>query len=238
MAKDPAFLFYYQDFLVGTTFLTQAERGAYITILCHLADKGSLYEDEIICLCNGTFSAKLKSKLQVDNEGKYYNKRLLGEVIKRKEYAISRRNNRLGKDKKKKHMKKICKTYVKHMENEDIDENETVNTNKIEDIISDLNLVLGTSYKPNGRATRDVIQARFNEGFTVDDFKTVHRNMVRAWGADAKMCKFLRPITLYSNKFESYLNYKNFTTKLTETGVKAYIVGQEWLKKQEAIDVR
>ena len=61
--------------------------------------------------------------------------------------------------------------------------------------------------------------------------------MVRAWGADAKMCKFLRPITLYSNKFESYLNYKEFTTKLTENGVKAYIVGQEWLKKQEVIDV-
>ena len=108
---------------------------------------------------------------------------------------------------------------------------------RIEEIINDLNLVLGTSYKKTLYKTKEAIQARFNEGFTVDDFKTVHRNMVRAWGADAKMCKFLRPITLYSNKFESYLNYKEFTTKLTESGVKAYIVGREWLKKQEVIDV-
>ena len=56
--------------------------------------------------------------------------------------------------------------------------------------------------------------------------------MLKAWGSDSKMVKFLRPITLYSNKFESYLNMKEPTTRLTETGIKAYLVGQEWLKKQ------
>ena len=30
--------------------------------------------------------------------------------------------------------------------------------------------------------------------------------MAQAWGLDNKMRQYLRPITLYSNKFESYLN--------------------------------
>lgn len=214
--------------------MTQAERGAYIIILCHLADKGSLSEGEIICLCNGAFSDNIKSKLQVNNEGKYYNKRLLEEAIKRKEYAISRRNNRLGKRKKKKHMKNTCKSYVRHMENENKDENKDVIIN----IIEDLNNVLGASYKHTTKATKDFIIARLNEGFTVDDFRVVHRKMLKCWGADDKMYKYLRPNTLYSPKFESYLNMRDPITKLTESGIKAFYVGQKWLKESEAIDVK
>lgn len=140
-------------------------------------------------------------------------------------------------------LKGACKGHTRGLQasmdkDKDKEKDKELDKDKEKDIIDDLNLVLGTSYKPNGKATRDAIQARLNEGFAVDDFKTVHRKMVRAWGADAKMCKFLRPYTLYSNKFESYLNYKEITTTLTETGIKAYIVGQSWLKKQEAIDVR
>lgn len=36
--KDPAVLFYFQDFLVGTDFMTADEVGKYIRILCHQAD--------------------------------------------------------------------------------------------------------------------------------------------------------------------------------------------------------
>ena len=42
--KDPAFLLYYTDFLVGTAFMTNEEVGMYIRILCNIADKGSLTE--------------------------------------------------------------------------------------------------------------------------------------------------------------------------------------------------
>jgi len=72
------------------------------------------------------------------------------------------------------------------------------------EIINDLNNILNTTYKES-KKTKELIQARLNEGFTAEDFKTVHRKMLRAWGADPKMVKYLRPMTLYSNKFESYL---------------------------------
>ncbi len=106
----------------------------------------------------------------------------------------------------------------------------------IKDIIKDLNIVLGTAYKPSTFKNKELISSRLEEGFTFDDFKTVHRKMLKAWGADSKMVKYLRPITLYGTKFEGYLNQKEVTTKLTETGIKAYLVGQEWLKKSRERD--
>jgi len=116
--------------------------------------------------------------------------------------------------------------------------NISLNISLIECIVDDLNLVLGTSYKTSSLKTKELILARLNDGFTLEDFKTVHRKMLRTWGTDVKMVKYLRPITLYGPKFESYLNQKEISTKLTETGVKAYLIGQSWLKKQEVKDVR
>jgi uncharacterized phage protein (TIGR02220 family) len=77
---------------------------------------------------------------------------------------------------------------------------------EIEEILSDLNLVLNSSYKLSSLKTKELIEARLKEGFTIADFKTVHRKMAKAWGLDNKMRQYLRPLTLYSNKFEGYLN--------------------------------
>src|SRR4030043_79005 len=77
------------------------------------------------------------------------------------------------------------------------------------EIIQDINTVLGTCYKTNPVATdiKKLINARFKDGCTIDDFRTVHRKMFNAWNSDPKMKPFLRPQTLYTGKFQSYLNY-------------------------------
>ena len=121
MAKDPAFLFYYQDFLVGTDDMTNDEVGAYIRCLCHQASKGSLTDKHMmkICLSSDIYTS-VSSKFSVDEDGSLFNERLRIEVLKRAAFAESRRNNRL-KSNKNKHMKNISKTYVRHMENENED---------------------------------------------------------------------------------------------------------------------
>jgi hypothetical protein len=130
MAKDPAFLFYYQDFLVGTDDMTNDEVGAYIRCLCHQASKGSITEKHMMKICvSSEIFASVHMKFQVDEDGQLYNERLRVEVLKRAAFAESRRNNRLNSNKKK-HMKNISKTYVQHMENEN--ENENRNKNKKE----------------------------------------------------------------------------------------------------------
>jgi uncharacterized phage protein (TIGR02220 family) len=51
-----------------------------------------------------------------------------------------------------------------------------------------------------------LVSARLNEGFTVQDFKTVIDNKVSSWFGNKDMEKFLRPETLFGTKFEGYLN--------------------------------
>ena len=73
------------------------------------------------------------------------------------------------------------------------------------EIIDYLNLVLGTKYKSTTKKTKDCIKARLKEEFTVDDFKVVIDKKSDEWkGTD--MEKYLRPETLFGNKFEGYLN--------------------------------
>lgn len=73
-------------------------------------------------------------------------------------------------------------------------------------IVEYLNAKTGKSYKASSKKTRSLIKARFNEDFTLDDFKRVIDNKVLDWANDDEMSKYLRPETLFSNKFEGYLN--------------------------------
>ncbi|SOC06352.1 uncharacterized phage protein (TIGR02220 family) [Ureibacillus xyleni] len=75
-------------------------------------------------------------------------------------------------------------------------------------IVDYLNEKAGTSYRYTSKKTRQLIRARFQEGFTEDDFQTVIIKKVCSWLHDEKMNKFLRPETLFGTKFESYLNEK------------------------------
>lgn len=76
------------------------------------------------------------------------------------------------------------------------------------EIIDYLNDACGTRYTATAKATQRLINARFNEGFTLDDFKQVIDIKAAEWLGDAKMNAFLRPETLFGTKFESYLNQK------------------------------
>jgi len=82
-----------------------------------------------------------------------------------------------------------------------------VNKNNIySPIIDYLNLKCNTKYKTSSAKTKSLIDARIKEDFTLDDFKKVIDVKSAEWLNDEKMVKFLRPETLFSNKFESYLN--------------------------------
>lgn len=128
--KDPAVLFYFQDFLVGTEFMTDEETGKYIRILCHQADKGALSKIHLERICGGKIPDAIIEKLKQNGDGKYYQERMKIEKEKRVNYSESRRKNRVKKD------NKICKTYDIHMENENEDIN--ININKEEKKVFDI----------------------------------------------------------------------------------------------------
>ena len=85
--------------------------------------------------------------------------------------------------------------------------NQSTTTNLFKEIIDYLNLRTDSDYKHTTKSTQSKINARLNEGFTLDDFKVVIDKKCVEW-QDTDMAKFLRPETLFGTKFESYLNQK------------------------------
>lgn len=73
------------------------------------------------------------------------------------------------------------------------------------EIIAYLNKKVGTNYKHTTAKTKKAIHARMEEGFKLEDFKTVIDKKADEWiGTEYE--QYLRPETLFGTKFESYLN--------------------------------
>ncbi len=190
MAKDPAFLFYSSDFLIGTSDLTMEERGQYITLLCLQHQKGSLSE-RTISLNLGSVSVHVIEKFLKDNDGNFFNKRLNEEIEKRSNFVESRRTNgsKGGRSKNTDNHK------VNLIDNENV----------IVNVIESLNKSAGVSFRTGAEKNTKPIKARINEGFVIQDFYDVINHKVQTWGTDSKMKEYLRPETLFGNKFEGYL---------------------------------
>lgn len=86
------------------------------------------------------------------------------------------------------------------------DINTSVSKETVSRILDYLNQATGRNYKASSKATQKHINARFSEGYTEEDFKKVIDNKVSEWLHNPKMQAYLRPDTLFSTKFDSYLN--------------------------------
>lgn len=88
------------------------------------------------------------------------------------------------------------------------------------EIVDYLNLKAKTRYRATGKKTKDLIYARWEDKFTLDDFKSVIDKKCASWEG-TEWAKFLRPETLFGPKFESYLNEKAFTKAPDKPGDKS-----------------
>lgn len=75
-----------------------------------------------------------------------------------------------------------------------------------EEVVDHLNQRAGTHYRATTANTHKLVKARLKEGFTVEDMKLVIDKKCADWLNNPEMAKFLRPDTLFGNKFEGYLN--------------------------------
>lgn len=199
MAKDPAFLFYSSDFLVGTITMDFEDRGKYITILCYMHQNGRVKE-ETIRLLVGFVSDNLKSKFGIDEDGLWYNNRLEAETEKRSRFIQSRLLNgqKGGRPPKIEVKKEKPLGYPKH--------NLPINENVIKDVIEYLNIKAVKNFKTSTTTTIKCIQARINDGYELEQFKKVIDIKCAKWLKNPDMVDYLRPETLFGSKFESYVN--------------------------------
>lgn len=78
-------------------------------------------------------------------------------------------------------------------------------------IIDYLNEKTKRKYRASSQKARKAIKARWNENYTLDQFKKVIDNKIISWGNDSRMCNYLRPETLFGPRFDDYLNEKPVT---------------------------
>lgn len=103
-----------------------------------------------------------------------------------------------GPNKRKEKKKKVKEIKEK--------ETEIKYPEEIKTIVNYLNEKLGTNYRTSTESTRNLITARINSKYTVDDFKRVIDFKTEEWRDNSEMCGYLQPSTLFSPKFEKYLN--------------------------------
>jgi len=104
MAKDPAVLFYINDWLTSTAEMDADVRGWYLNLLLHNYDKKDLPNDveKLAVLCNVKFSEYerfkqvfeqvLKQKFELTNENRLTNERT-NDILKNREIFKDKRSN-------------------------------------------------------------------------------------------------------------------------------------------------
>jgi len=127
MAKDPAFLFYPNDYIGGTMGMTFEEKGAYMELLMLQFNRGHM-TTHMIGQTIGQLFGQIKDKFKKDENGLWYNERLELEKERRKDYVSSRTNNRLGVNQ----FSKKDEIQVGHMTKH--------TTGRMEDVDKDINI--------------------------------------------------------------------------------------------------
>lgn len=79
-------------------------------------------------------------------------------------------------------------------------------------IVDHLNSKTGKNYKPTARKTKELIRARWNEGYSIEDFHKVIDVCSQKWKGKTFSNgvygdEYLRPSTLFNGKFDERLNW-------------------------------
>jgi uncharacterized phage protein (TIGR02220 family) len=112
-------------------------------------------------------------------------------------------------------IRKNAYTYTQKREDNNTIYNNT-KLNIFKEIISYLNDKANTKFKDGNKANQRIISGRLDEGYKLEDFKTVIDNMVAKWKG-TEWEQYLRPQTLFqASKFENYLNFTKPETKPTK----------------------
>jgi hypothetical protein len=123
MAKDPAILWYWNDWQGGTSTFTRHLKGCYMDLLNAQFNTGKLSLAEIKTVLGTDFGSTwptLQKKFK-EESGLFFNERMEEEKQKRKAFSESRRKNLLSK--KKVHMPPHMEA---HMENENANGNDSL----------------------------------------------------------------------------------------------------------------
>lgn len=212
MINKESFQFYPKDWL-GDQKLNMcmlATKGAWIDLLCYM-HQGDQYGYLVI---NGKSLTRddIRKILKVSSEANF--DRIWGELIG---YGIIKQD-RGGAF--------FSQRLVKEYKRSNINESDLKNLPfypVYKEIMSHFSKVTSKSVFDDPRAF-SLMEEWFNKGYKVEDFKSVIDCKNKEWKGDARMENFIRPTTLFGQKFLTYINEaKSFIpTKKQTTTMQSY----------------
>jgi len=190
--------------------------------------------------CSSSRSSQLVSNLEekgyVETK-KFYDPDKPKRVLKREIYLLNKLNGVLNLLNDP--TEKIKSPYLeKYKEREPSLDNHIKNNNTVgkpdcavpyQSIIDYLNFKTNKNFQGTTKLTRYLINQRWDEGYTFDDFKKVIDHKIVNWLNNPTKNIYLRPKTLFGPNFESYLNEKTDIPMGKRTGRQPIVeVGTDW----------
>ena len=171
------------------------ELGLLLIISSLCAEKGFCYASnqylsELFDISEETISRKIKT---------LEDKKYITIEYKKRGCEILERNIRLTKISIDDYQK-YQSTIDENVKENNTSINNTINNNIYSQVIEHLNQKTSKNFKSSSQKTQKFIQARLNEGFSLEDFKKVIDTKTKEWKNDKTMCKYLMPETLFRYK--------------------------------------
>jgi hypothetical protein len=171
--KDPAVLFYTQDFITGTILMTDEQRGKYIMLLCLQHQNGKLTEKDMLKIC-GEKDEDIWCKFYQE-DGYFYNKRMVIETNKRNNYTESRRKNL----KKSVHMDPHMDPHMEN-ENEDVNKDIIVIDKEIENLYNEVVIFFDENCRPKTEKQKQDWCDTLDKLIRIDGHKPEHiKNIIK-----------------------------------------------------------
>lgn len=147
-------------------------------------------------------------------ENHYYIEKSLELTNQTTEGAEYMRDYRARKKQEAYICKEDCKTDIDKEKEEELEKrnkNKEIDIEKdnfpYHEVINYLNELTGSDYREDSEKIKRLVRVHVQNGFTKEDFIIVIDKKWKEW-KDTDMIKYMRPETLFGDKFESYLNQK------------------------------
>lgn len=213
MIDNKGFTFYPEDWLDDAKLkhCSLAAKGMWIDLLCHM-HRGDIYGYMI-------FSTKVMTRYDIQKVLKVSNQQVFDEAFDELfEKGIILQDTNNGAYYSKRMLQEHKKDKRKASE---IHKSPTYPV--VKEIIEHLNKVSGRSFPIDNLETFELIERWIKEGRSVRDFKIVNEVKSEEWSQIPKMAGYIRPRTLYGDKFLDYLN-QNPNHKLKEGRARKWTV--------------
>lgn len=213
MAKDPAFLFYPGDYLRDTQCLSEQSQVAYDRIMCEHMRNICITQQQLKFFTKRLSNderEELDMILTKVDKG-YQIDWVVDSILKRRAYSESRRKNRQSSS------KKISKSYVPHMENENEEEDSEVviiKKDKIPKIVEFLVYAdqLCQKTSRNFHSLKFSIEAKY-QTWVDDGWKTGHGKPIKNW-KNTLSNTFPHLIPIHNNEKNATDNHKRVIDEL------------------------